>query len=62
VDEVRDYLGVDSLHHLSMENLVRSCRAEKNKFCTACFDGEYPIDIPESTRMSKFRLEETTRA
>jgi amidophosphoribosyltransferase len=62
VPEVREFLGADSLHHLSMDNLVRSCRSEKDKFCTACFEGHYPIDVPEGMRMSKFRLEEKTRA
>jgi len=36
--------------------------AGKDKFCTACFDGNYPVDVPEGMRMSKFRLEEKTRA
>jgi amidophosphoribosyltransferase len=59
VAEVRDFLGADSLHHLSMDNLVRSCRAPKDKFCTACFDGDYPIEVPEDMRLSKFRLEKS---
>jgi amidophosphoribosyltransferase len=62
VPEVRDYLGADSLHHLSMENLVKSCGSKKDKFCTACFNGRYPIEVPDSMKMSKFRLEEKTRA
>jgi len=62
VPEIRDYLGADSLHYLSMDNLVRSCRSEKDKFCTACFEGHYPIDVPKGMRMSKSRLEEKTRA
>ncbi|MBU1671090.1 MAG: amidophosphoribosyltransferase [Actinobacteria bacterium] len=62
VPEIRDFLGADSLHYLGMENLVRSCRAPKDRFCTACFDGEYRIDVPDEMRMSKFRLEEKTGA
>jgi amidophosphoribosyltransferase len=62
VPEISDYLGTDSLHYLSMKNLVQSCRSEKDQFCTACFDGNYRIDVPEAIRMSKFRLEEKTRA
>jgi amidophosphoribosyltransferase len=62
VPEIRDYLGADSLYYLSMDNLVRSCRSEKDKFCTACFEGHYPIDVPKGMRMSKSRLEEKTRA
>jgi len=62
VEQIRDFLGADSLHYLSMANLLESCGHEKDKFCTACFDGDYPIDVPEDFKMSKFRLEEKTRA
>lgn len=65
VPEIREFLGADTLHYLSMENLVASCRRAQGEFCTACFDGCYPIDVPEEFRMNKFRLEEgrsTTKA
>jgi amidophosphoribosyltransferase len=62
VAEIRDFLGADSLHYLSMENLLKSCGYDKEKFCTACFDGSYPMAVPEDFKMSKFRLEEKTRA
>jgi amidophosphoribosyltransferase len=62
VPEIRDFLGADSLHYLSMDNLVESCGHDKEAFCTACFDGSYPIDVPQDFKMSKFRLEEKTRA
>lgn len=62
VPEIRDFLGADSLHYLSMDNLVKACRSEKDMYCTACFDGNYPMDVPEDIKMSKFRLEEKTRA
>jgi amidophosphoribosyltransferase len=62
VEEVRDFLGADTLHYLSIENLVRSCRSPKDEFCTACFDGDYPIEVTDQLRMSKFRLEEKSPA
>ena len=62
VPEVRDFLGADSLHHLSMDNLVKSCRSAKSGFCTACFDGSYPMEVPDDVKMSKFRLEEKSPA
>ncbi|MDD5748358.1 MAG: amidophosphoribosyltransferase [Actinomycetota bacterium] len=61
VEEIREFLGADSLHYLSMENLIDSCAMEKENFCTACFDGNYPIDVPEDSRLSKLRLEEKAR-
>ena len=56
--EIEDFLGVDSLHYLSFENLVSSTRRERGiEFCLACFDGDYPIPVPEELRLSKYRLE-----
>lgn len=57
VEEIRGYLGADSLHYLTMEKLVESCASPKDMFCTACFDGNYPIEVPDELKMSKFRLE-----
>ncbi|PKQ09979.1 MAG: hypothetical protein CVT69_02120 [Actinobacteria bacterium HGW-Actinobacteria-9] len=57
VDEIRDYIGADSLAYLSLDALVRSTSTEKDKFCCACFDGEYPVEIPESVRQGKLGLE-----
>ncbi len=57
VEEIRDFLKVDSLHYLSFENLVRSTGRERGEFCLACFDGDYPIPVPEDLKLSKYRLE-----
>ncbi len=43
VAEICDYLGLDSLHYLSLDGLVRATGMEKEKFCLACFDGVYPV-------------------
>ena len=55
VDEVRDYLEVDSLHYLSHEGMLACVRMASSKYCTACFSGEYPIDVTEP--VEKFALE-----
>jgi len=52
VEEMRKYLGVDTLTFLSLENLVKACSfsAKKDKvFCTACFTGRYPTKISKNT-------------
>jgi amidophosphoribosyltransferase len=54
VDEIRDYLGVDSLHYLSMEGML-SCVRSPRSHCTACFSGHYPM--PVDRPVSKFALE-----
>lgn len=47
-------LGLDSLHYLSLEGL-KSAVSCPDKFCTACFSGEYPTPLP-SVR-DKYSLE-----
>ena len=41
VDEIREFLGVDSLGYLSLEGML-SAAGPKSKYCHACFSGEYP--------------------
>ncbi|MDP2182277.1 MAG: amidophosphoribosyltransferase [Actinomycetota bacterium] len=60
VEEVRDFIGADSLAYLSLDALVSSTGTDKGEFCRACFDGEYPIEIPESVKRGKLSLEPRT--
>jgi len=57
VDEVRDHIGADSLAYLSQDAMVAATGRSGDEFCMACFDGEYPIDIPDSVRRGKLSLE-----
>lgn len=59
VEKVREYIGADSLAYLSVEDMVESTGREAADFCMACFDGHYPIDIPEAVRRGKLALEKT---
>jgi amidophosphoribosyltransferase len=47
VEELRDYLGLDSLHYLSIEGLLQSTgiKNPEHHFCKACFDGCYPVSF-----------------
>lgn len=45
VESIREYIGADSLHYLSLEGLVNSLSRSENDFCKACFDGNYPIKV-----------------
>jgi amidophosphoribosyltransferase len=56
VEEIRDYIGLDGLGYLSMDNLVRSTHIPREDLCFACFDGNYPVPIDEA--FSKFCLED----
>ncbi|MEN8134241.1 MAG: amidophosphoribosyltransferase [Thermodesulfobacteriota bacterium] len=44
IDEIRDHLGLDSLHYLSVDGLVEATGMSKNNFCLACFNGDYPVE------------------
>jgi amidophosphoribosyltransferase len=46
VDEIRDYLNVDSLAYLSLDRLVEATGAVGAGFCDACLTGEYPVPVP----------------
>lgn len=55
VDEIRDYLGVDSLGYLSPEGMVDSVRENGETYCLACFTGDYRaplVDAQEGLAMS----------
>ncbi|WP_163336108.1 amidophosphoribosyltransferase [Desulfopila sp. IMCC35008] len=43
IEDVAEYLGLDSLHYLSLDGLVEATGMDKDNFCLACFDGNYPI-------------------
>lgn len=43
IEGIRDYLGLDSLHYLSLEGLVEATGLSKEQFCLACFNGDYPV-------------------
>ena len=52
VDEIRDYIGADSMAFLSIEGL-RRCLPQAG-YCMACFNGEYPVEIPRAFYEEKF--------
>lgn len=57
IEEIREFIGADSLAYLSLDALVEATGAPKERFCLACLDGDYPIEIPDSVRRGKLALE-----
>ena len=57
VEELREFLDLDSLHYLSIDGLLQSTGIEnpEKHFCKACFDGCYPVDF--DNQLSKHCLE-----
>jgi amidophosphoribosyltransferase len=49
VEEVRDFLGVDSLHYLSLEGMLECVERDPAHYCTACYTGDYRIDVEHPT-------------
>lgn len=48
VEEIREHIGVDSLHFLSLEGLKEAVGdVGKTTMCYACFNGDYPAPIPD---------------
>ncbi len=55
--EIAKFIGLDSLHYLSVSGMVEATGLTANHFCLACFDGRYPLVPPENIR--KFCFEES---
>ncbi len=51
VEEIREYIGADSLAYLSLEGMKKACAdGDKTNYCTACYTGAYPtnwVDVEE---------------
>ncbi|NPD30488.1 amidophosphoribosyltransferase [Eggerthellaceae bacterium zg-1084] len=55
-EEMRDFIGCDSLAFISMEGLRASVPDVQNAgFCDACFTGDYPVSIPSSMARDSFK-------
>ncbi|HKF43261.1 MAG TPA: amidophosphoribosyltransferase [Thermoanaerobaculia bacterium] len=50
VEEIRDFIGADSLGYLSTEGMLQAFGRPQQATCTACFTGVYPVEIPEEER------------
>jgi amidophosphoribosyltransferase len=55
VEQVRDFLEVDSLHYLSIDGMLACMKYPKSEYCTACWSGKYKIPIDQV--QSKFSFE-----
>src|ERR1700678_2284833 len=50
VEEIREAIGADSLGFVSLAQLVAATEQQPQSLCRACFDGHYPVQVPESER------------
>ncbi|MFC7618228.1 amidophosphoribosyltransferase [Actinokineospora soli] len=56
-DGIRRSIGADSLGYVSLESLVQASEQPKTRLCSACFDGQYPIPLPDNALIGKHLLE-----
>jgi amidophosphoribosyltransferase len=58
VDQIRAFIGADSLGYLSIAGVLAALDLPYERFCFACFDGNYPEPVPYDAHSRKFILEE----
>jgi amidophosphoribosyltransferase len=58
-DEICRSIDADSLGYVSLEDLVEATNVPMDHLCRACFDGVYPIPLPDADRLGKHLLEIT---
>ncbi|MGW5051050.1 amidophosphoribosyltransferase [Actinokineospora sp. NPDC004072] len=57
LDGIRRSIGADSLGYVSLDALVQASEQPRSRLCSACFDGDYPIPLPDDARIGKHLLE-----
>jgi len=57
VQQICDSVGADSLGYVSLSELTAATTLPPNQLCMACFDGKYPVPLPEPQRLGKDLLE-----
>ncbi|MBI4027570.1 MAG: amidophosphoribosyltransferase [Verrucomicrobia bacterium] len=55
MEEIKTYLGADSIGYLSLDGMVRATGHPPSRFCTACYTGDYPV--PFESDLDKFIME-----
>ena len=57
VDEIAASVGADSLGYISLDGMVASTGQDRSSLCTACFTGDYPVELPDESLLGKHLLE-----
>ncbi len=57
IDEIATSLGADSLGYISLEGMIESTTIPADRLCRACFDGVYPVALPDPEQLGKHLLE-----
>jgi amidophosphoribosyltransferase len=57
IDGIRRSIGADTLGYVSLDGLVSATEQPRTRLCMACFDGNYPIELPAGHLIGKHLLE-----
>ncbi|WP_422390622.1 amidophosphoribosyltransferase [Arthrobacter sp. N1] len=57
IDEISASIGADSLAYISEDGMIDATQQPRERLCTACFTGVYPIELPDGDRLGKNLLE-----
>lgn len=52
LEGVRVAIGADSLGYVSVDGMIGATDQPRDELCAACFDGHYPIELPDNSPMS----------
>jgi amidophosphoribosyltransferase len=58
VEDIRKFLGVDTLTYMTVEGLSKAVGKSVNELCYACFNGDYPVPVIEDSEEGKLLLED----
>jgi amidophosphoribosyltransferase len=58
VEDIRKFIGVDTLHYITLEGLSKAVGKPLDSLCYACFNGDYPVPVEENSNEGKLLLEE----
>jgi len=58
-EEIAASVGADTLGYISLDGMIDSTKQTRSTLCTACFTGEYPIELPDESLLGKHLLEAT---
>ena len=50
IEQIRQFIGADSLGYLSMEGMYRAVEGKREQYCDACFSNDYRLGVPKGKR------------
>ena len=55
LEAVRHAIGADTLGYISQQGMIAATEQPASRLCSACFDGNYPIELPERNGVGQER-------